>query len=447
MALSGPCLPASPPGTRQTTTLQNLWVENFSLPNGTTADADTTSAWTSAVTYSHAVFGVYNNEFNVNNISVNGVGTWTSGPISIAGKINVQLSADVRSAGGLENDATVHSDYLRFYYKVDGGAEVLFSDLGGIINNNSTTNSTVASTGTISGATIQIIIRAKATATDEFYFFDNVTVAGTDACTANAPVGLTATVNQQLTCYVTSVNLNGSSTTPGVTYSWTGPNGFTAATAQAQATAGGIYTLHVTNPANGCSQTLPLTVSQNIAPPADVSATNSGPLTCDVTEVMLTAAASPGNTGFEWNGPNGYQSFFAQDIATDPGDYILTVINFDNGCTLSDTTTVTNNCSGLRRMTTAATATTNSAGSAFEWKAYPNPYREKAFIEFKSPESAFVNIRVYNINGAVEKMLINDKISPNQPYQLSLVGVPAGMHYIVVRLNNKLYTRQLLSLQ
>ncbi len=453
MALSGASLLAAPPGShlhgnRQFTTRQNLWVEDFSLPNGTTADSGAT-AWSSNVTYDHAVFGVYNNEFEVNNISINGLGTWASAPISIAGKTNVQVSAAVRSAGSLENDGSVHTDYIRFYYKVDGGAEVLFSDLGGIINNNSTTDSTVLSTGAISGSTVQIIIRAKATATDEFYYFDNVTVMGASTCTGDAPVGLTATVSQQLTCYVTTVNLNGSSTTPGVTYNWTGPNGFTAATAQAQATAGGIYTLHVTNPANGCSQTLPLTVSQNIAPPANVTAANSGPLTCDVTEVTLTGSTSTVNAGFEWDGPNGYQSFTAQDVATDPGSYVLTVTNFDNGCTLPDTTTVQYNCAPARRMPNAAD-TVNSAldtNAAFTFNVYPNPFSEKAFIAFKSPNADVVTIQLYNNNGVSEKLLFSNRLSPNQPYQLSLGGLPAGMHYVVIRVNNHVYTRKLVSVK
>ncbi|HSC37852.1 MAG TPA: hypothetical protein VLD19_08280 [Chitinophagaceae bacterium] len=333
--------------TRQTT-VQNLWVEDFDLPDGTTADAGS-SAWTSAVTYSKAVFSVSNGEFKVNNISVNGLGTWTSGPISIAGKTNIQLSAAVRSAGGLENDGTPHADYLRFYYKVDSGPEILFSDMNGIINNNCTTDSTVYSTGAISGTSLQIIVRAKATATDEYYYFDNITATGESDCTAAAPEGVTANGSNQITCNTPQVNLVGFSSTPGVTYSWTGPNGFSASGAIVPVTAGGIYTLKVTNPSNGCFKLLPAIVSQNTAPPANVTAANAGPLTCTITSVDLVGMSTDTNVDYEWSGPDGYQSFSASDIATEPGEYVLTATNNANGCAVTKTTTVILNCSGQRK--------------------------------------------------------------------------------------------------
>ncbi len=265
-----------------------------------------------------------------------------------------------------------------------------------------------------------------------------------------APVGLTATVNQQLTCLVTTVNLAGSSTTPGVNYSWTGPNGFTATTANTQTGKGGTYTLHVTNPTNGCSQTLPLTVSQNIAPPANVTATNSGPLTCNVTQVTLTGTTSTVNAGFEWDGPNSYQSFSAQDVATDPGSYVLTVTNFDNGCTLLDTTIVQYNCGPARRMTNGTDPANSAAttGGAFAFKAYPNPFSNKAVVTFQSPETAFVTVRLFNSTGILEKLLFNDKANAGQLYTLPFTGTfAAGMHYIVISVNNKIYTKQLISVQ
>ncbi len=282
----------------------------------------------------------------------------------------------------------------------------------------------------------------------------------TNGCTATAtavitqntaaPVGLTATVNQQLTCLVTTVTLTGSSTTAGVTYSWTGPNSFTASTAHTQTSAGGIYTLHVTDPTNGCSQTLPLTVSQNIAPPANVTATNSGPLTCDITQVTLTGTTSTVNAGFEWDGPNGYQSFSAQDVATDPGAYVLTVTNFDNGCTLLDTTIVQYNCGPARRMpgTSDSVNSAVNTGGAFTFKAYPNPFSKNAFIEFKSPNADFVTVQLFNNNGTLEKLLFSNKVVPNLQYKLTISGnLPAGIHYFAISVNNRIYTKKIIAIK
>jgi len=354
LVLSCARLPAAPPpghfpGARQPAIVSDIWIENFSLPDGATADSGTT-AWASAASYGKAIFGVYNNEFQVSNISAGGEGTWTSAPISIAGKTNVALSIDVRSAGGLENDATDHSDYLRCYYKVDGGAEVLFTDLNGKINNNRVVDSTIYATGAISGATLQIIIRSRASATNEFYYFDNIRVSGTAGCTAeDIPSGVSAASSDRLTCTKTSVTLTGASSTPGVTYNWSGPNGYSAGTINATVTTGGLYTLTVTNPTNGCFKQVPLTVFQNTTPPANVTAVNSGPLTCDVLEVTLTGNTASTNVAYQWDGPNNYQSFFAQDVTVDPGEYILTITNIDNGCKAKDTTTIVNTCDAARK--------------------------------------------------------------------------------------------------
>ena len=82
----------------QATTPVDFWTENFTLANGATTGSS--AAWTTQYTgpgQASQRFAVYNNEFRVNNITVNGVGTWTSGSINIAGKSRVKIAADLRS--------------------------------------------------------------------------------------------------------------------------------------------------------------------------------------------------------------------------------------------------------------------------------------------------------------------------------------------------------------
>jgi len=138
------------------------------------------------------------------------------------------------------------------------------------------------------------------------------------------------------------------------------------------------------------------------------------------------------------------------DIATEGGDYILTVTNDDNGCTLNDTTNVQNICGPARKITTKAATDSSAAGisNVFEFKAYPNPFNKQAFVVFKSPRSAFVTVQLFNSNGMLEKNLYNDKAAAGQLYQLPFTGwfVP-GVHYVVVRVDNTIYTRQLVSVQ
>ena len=420
-----------------TDTIPAFWLENFSLPDSTRTDNGTT-AWTSTAAWSNANYGVSGNEFKINKTnSYKGPVTWTSAPISIAGKSGIQVSVKARSSadtgGWLEyDDSNIYdyelADYIRMYYKVDNGAEILFGDLRANIKLNCG-DTTVYSTGPITGNTVQIIVRGRATAADEYYYFDDVTVAGINACTANAtasvstlltcatdsvqlsggstttgvayswsgpnnftsalpspfiktpgvyalvvtapggctanasvlvsqnieyPGGVTANGSNQVTCNTPQVNLVGASSTPGVTFNWTGPNGFAAAGAVVPVTAGGTYTLTVINPINGCAKLLPAIVSQNTTPPANVTATNAGPLTCTITSVDLIGNSTDTSVDYEWSGPDGFQSYSASDIATAPGEYVLTVTNSSNGCSVTKTTTVILNCSGERKITSVA---------------------------------------------------------------------------------------------
>ncbi|MBS1565159.1 MAG: T9SS type A sorting domain-containing protein, partial [Bacteroidetes bacterium] len=423
-------------------------IEDFSLADGTTSDAGTT-AWTSSVSHSKAVFSVSSGQFKVNNTSINGEGIWSSAIVSIAGKTGVQLSVDLRSAvdpgGKLDNDGSNHADYIRLWYKVDGGAEIPFGDFNGSINANSATTTTVISSNAISGSTVQIIIRAKATATDEYYFFDNVKISANGGCTdADIPAGVTAFSTDQVTCYNTSVELLGNSTTPGVSYSWTGPNGFTAATAHTQTSTGGSYTLTVTNPVNGCSKTATAIVQQNTIPPANVTVSNSGPLTCDITSVSISASSADPVVDYAWTGPDGYISFSAEDIVTAPGAYILTATNTANGCFVTDTTYIINNCRAERRMTGASSVSTPPA--AFSWKPGPNPFHGSTRLSFSTPVAGFVSIQVYNLNGITEKVLFNGTAAANQSYQLPVSGLAAGIHFVIIRTNDKVFTTRLLAL-
>jgi hypothetical protein len=128
---------------------------------------------------------------------------------------------------------------------------------------------------------------------------------------------------------------------------------------------------------------------------------------------------------------------------------VLTVTNDNNGCTASQTTTVVLNCTDGRVATGTIVLAPDStaASAAFTFKAWPNPFSDKAFVEFQSPESAFISVQVYNNNGIVEKLLFNSKAVAGQLYRLALTDrLPSGVHYVVVRVNNKIYTRQLIAI-
>jgi len=161
--------------------------------------------------------------------------------------------------------------------------------------------------------------------------------------TAHPAAVVTSSVpaNGQLTCSIKNVILTGSSSTSGVTYSWTGPSGFTAAGASATVSTAGNYTVTVANPNNGCSTSVTAaTVTQNTTVPGAVSATVSNKLTCSAPSATLSGSSSTGGVTYAWAGPNGFSSSSSTATATDGGLYTLTATDPTNGCSFSASITV-----------------------------------------------------------------------------------------------------------
>jgi len=345
----------------------SLWLENFTFSNGTTSDAGTTP-WSVQSTPSGSVASVQSNEFRVSNTgtATGSESVWASGTIDISGKTNVSISAGIRSSvvsGAAMNNSGSTMDYIRFYYKLNGGSEVLFNDNVAGVNNHATTN-TIISVGSLSGTSLQIIVRARATGSDEFYYFDNVQVSANDQSNISA----IASAGGTLTCTNSSVALSGNATTAGVTYSWTGPNGFSSAVQNPTATAAGIYTLTVS--AGGCTASDTALVSQNITVP-DLSATGAA-LGC-LTSTTISANSSVSGATYSWSGPNGFTSAAKNPVVSVAGAYIATVTNPANGCTASQSVTVTSSATSLwLENFTFSNGTTSDAGTT-PWSVQSTP--------------------------------------------------------------------------
>jgi len=347
----------------------SFWLEDFTLANGTASDNGATS-WTTQ-TPSGSTFSVNNNEFKISGQGTTGESVWTSGVINITGKTSLGLSANIRSAvtsGAVMNETGEYADYIRFYYKLNGGGEVLFAEKKSAINNHSTTYSNISLTGLSTGTSLQLVIRARATGTDEFYYVDNVKVTGVDAV---------AGVSGPLSCKATSVTLSGSSNTSGVSYSWTGPNNFTSTEQNPVVTVAGTYTLTVTAP-GGCTATSTVAVTQNITKP-NLTVTQPAVLTCTTTSVSLAAATTTTGTTITWTGFTAGQNPVA---VTAPGKYYVTVKDTANGCTRMDSVTVTQDAAqpnltvaqppvltcGTTSVNLTASSTTN--GVTFTWTGF-----------------------------------------------------------------------------
>ncbi|MFN0175001.1 MAG: beta strand repeat-containing protein, partial [Saprospiraceae bacterium] len=170
----------------------------------------------------------------------------------------------------------------------------------------------------------------------------------TSGCTATDTVlvGLNTSLptagagaDQQLTCSnPNGVTLNGSGSPAGVTYLWSGDgiNPTNQTNQSPLVTQADTYSLTVTNPANGCTATDQVIVTQD----ANVPSADGGPdhvLNCTVTSVDFDGSGSTSGPGisYAWTGPGinaGNQDDQSPTGLALPGTYSLTVTNTTNGC-------------------------------------------------------------------------------------------------------------------
>ncbi len=150
-------------------------------------------------------------------------------------------------------------------------------------------------------------------------------------------------------------------------YAWTGPNGFTASTANASISSllpsnAGTYNLQVTNPQTGCSATKSLVVE--VYPlPAIPTITSSAMQMCKGESVLLTGSCSAATDIFRWTTPpllvNGVASLgnTNQRTITAPSVY-KGLCESNKGCLsaeVSITITERSNCNGLNFITVSPT--------------------------------------------------------------------------------------------
>ena len=217
--------------------------------------------------------------------------------------------------------------------------------------------------------------------TYSFVLTDTVT---TCAGFANAPV-IIDTISPAaaaggggiITCAQPTVALTGGGSPAGVTFAWTGPNGFASSLQNPVVNAPGNYVLTVTAPQNGCTATSGIHVTANIAPPV-ASASVNGVLTCVTNSVQISGNSAPASVSFSWTGPNGYTSNAQNALVFAPGLYVLTVKNPQNGCTATASATVNSNTTlpgvtaagGVKTCanpTVMLTASSNTAGVGYSW--------------------------------------------------------------------------------
>ena len=136
-----------------------------------------------------------------------------------------------------------------------------------------------------------------------------------------------------LNCTEPIGQLQATSTTPGVSYAWSGPGGFQSTIPNPAVSAPGTYLISVSAP-NGCVRTDSVEVLADLTAPILITSV-SDTLTCLIDSVLLSAQSNLSGTNFLWSGPQGFSSSQADTSTITPGQYTL-IATAPNGCTATD---------------------------------------------------------------------------------------------------------------
>ncbi|HEY9184536.1 MAG TPA: PKD domain-containing protein, partial [Salegentibacter sp.] len=225
-----------------------------------------------------------------------------------------------------------------------------------------------------------------------------------ESITIFEPVNAQITGNEELTCEVTSITLDASSSTvqsdanyqsTGATYQWsTG-----ATTATIEVSEPGDYWVIVTDSDNGCSDETEVSVTEDVTPVvAEISGNQE--LTCEMTSITLDASSSTvqGTASYEWS----TGATTATIEVSEPGDYWVIVTDSDNKCSdetevsvTEDVTPVVAQITGNEELTCEMTSITLDASSStvqgtasYEWSTGATT----ATIEVSEPGDYWVTI-------------------------------------------------------
>jgi hypothetical protein len=297
----------------------------------------------------------------------------------------------------------------------------------------------------------------------------NATASGTytlvvtdlsNGCTSSASVSVSSntsapvagiSVSNAITCAHTSATLTGSPVS-GVTYSWSGP-GITQGNANSASpvvSAGGTYTLLVTNTSNGCTATASTSVSANTTAPA-FTVCLVQPTLCDNTAGSVTVFATNGTTfSYKLNNGSGQASNVFSGLGG--GSVSSITVTNENGCatTVSCANLQLNSSCGGAAITQKSAPINNSmtlTGTNPTVNAYPNPFNDNVKFVVNSPIAGSGSLEVYNILGQRIKTIYQGHINAGtQNFELNVSKKQQATLIYIFKVGNQKVTGKLLQL-
>lgn len=279
----------------------------------------------------------------------------TSAPtVSVGGTYNYTVTSTVNGCTATSNQAVTQNTTTAMNLSTSGAALNCTNNATSISGDQPTYTYTwtAPASGTIvsgqSTATLNILGTGVYTlvATNPA---NGCTITRTITPTTNTAV-ITPTIAAPpvITCSNPTVTLNGTPAA-GVSYTWAGPSVVGSPNnANAQVSAGGVYTLSVTNSTNGCVGTRTAQVNTStVAPSTPTINPGSVILACPAQTAAITGTAT-GATSYSWLPPaggsilSGGATATAQVTSSSPGAFTV-VATGTNGCNSTQTVMVSPN--------------------------------------------------------------------------------------------------------
>ncbi|MCD6018336.1 MAG: hypothetical protein K0S53_1457 [Bacteroidetes bacterium] len=203
---------------------------------------------------------------------------------------------------------------------------------------------------------------------------------GNQVVTQNIAVpSVSVSANATITCAAPTVTITGSATPSTCTPVWTGGVSSGATSYTATASSSGVYTLTVTDPANGCTAARSLTVSPSAGLPVLSTPAISNSITCVLSTAQVTLSSTPAGNTYAWTGAGITSGATTSVITVNTGaTYSVVVTNTLSLCSSSITVLVptntlapsptASNSTTLTCLTTTAVLTGGpSSGVTYEW--------------------------------------------------------------------------------
>lgn len=274
--------------------------------------------------------------------------------VSVGGTYNYTVTSTINGCPAVGSQAVTQNTSVSMALSTTGAALNCTNNATSISGNQPTYSYTwvAPATGTIvsgqSSATLNIL------GTGVYTLNATNPANGCNITTTVIPTTNTAAItptisnNPVVTCANATVTLNGLPGS-GVTYTWSGPAVVGSPNnANANVSAGGIYTLAVTNTTNGCVGTRTISIATSTLPPSTptISPTNVM-LACPAQTALITGTAT-GAASYSWIPPaggsilSGGATGTAQVTSSTPGIFTV-VATGTNGCPSTETVLVSPN--------------------------------------------------------------------------------------------------------